>query len=87
MVFTFDEELEKRRQKIFDYEEKIKNTKTTEDVKKIVRIMFEDLDLEDVDFNDLIYDDVISKLKDLGVVFDTDNGNVINYEEIMKENY
>lgn len=80
---TFREKIEK----IFDYEDRIKNAETKEDVKKTIRVMFEDLDLDDIDFNEIIYDVVIPKLRDLNITFDTENDDVIDYEEIMKENY
>lgn len=67
-------------------EEKIKNVKSTEEMKKLVREMFKkDIEINDTDFNDLIYQDVIPKLEELGVVFDREND--IDYEIVMKEEY
>lgn len=80
-------EIEKNSYKVrilFDYSNDIKRTRNKEDVKKIVRLFFNDSRIEDVDFNDFIYKDVIPKLKELGVTFSED---VIDYEEVLKENY
>ena len=70
------------------YENMICNCKDKEEMKKIVRTIFKDNNINDIDFNDLIYDNVIPKLKELGVNVEYDEEtSETNYERIMKENY
>ena len=66
-------------------ENKIKNIKTTGEMKKLVNEMFKNIEIDDIDFNDLIYQDVIPKLEELGVIFDREND--IDYEIVIKEDY
>lgn len=66
-------------------ENKIKNIKTTGEMKKLVNEMFKNIEINDIDFNDLIYQDVIPRLEELGVVFDRESD--IDYEIVMKEEY
>lgn len=66
----------------------IENTKDKEDIKKIVRLMFSDDNLDDIDFNEIIYDFVIPKLKNFGCNMEYDfENNTTNYEKIMGEMY
>jgi hypothetical protein len=67
------------------FEKKIKNVKTKEEMKKVVRELFSTTEIEDVDFSEFIYQDVIPKLEELGVVFDRENE--IDYERVLKEEY
>lgn len=67
------------------FEKKIKNVKTKEEMKKVVRELFSTTEIEDVDFSEFIYQDVIPRLEELGVVFDRENE--IDYERVLKEEY
>ena len=67
-----------------ELEIRINNTTDKEEIKRIVKEMFEDVTIEDVDFTDMIYDVVYPRLKDLGIDFD--NGYLL-YEKILKEEY
>ena len=67
------------------YEDIIANVNNKEDMKKIVRKLFKDDNVNDIDFADIIYENVIPKLKKLGVVFDRENE--IDYEIVLKEEY
>lgn len=70
------------------YEDIIYNCKDKEEIKKIVRTMFKDDNINDIDFNDLIYDNVIPKLTEIGVNMEyNEELSETNYERIMKENY
>lgn len=48
-------------------EQKIKNAKTTDKMKEIVKEMYKNDALSDIDFSDIIYNNVIPKLCKLGV--------------------
>lgn len=67
------------------FEKKIKNVKTKEEMKKVVRELFSTTEIEDVDFSEFIYQDVVPRLEELGVVFDRENE--IDYERVLKEEY
>ena len=71
-----------------DYLKQINVAKDKEEIKKIVRVMFKDIELDDIDFNDIIYDFVIPKLKMFGVDMEyNEETRETNYERIMRENY
>jgi len=74
--------------KIKYYEDLIKNAKDKEEIKKIVRLLFKDVDnIDDITFSEFIYQDIIPKLKEFNIFWDYDIDNKIDYEEILKENY
>lgn len=74
--------------KIKYYEDLIKNAKDKEEIKKIVRLLFKDINnIDDITFNEFIYQDIIPKLKEFNIFWDYDIDNKIDYEEILKENY
>jgi len=74
--------------KIKYYEDLIKNAKDKEEIKKIIRLLFKDIEnIDDITFNEFIYQDIIPKLKEFNIFWDYDIDNKIDYEEILKENY
>ena len=48
-------------------EQKIKNAKTTDKIKEIVKEMYKNDALSDIDFSDIIYNSVIPKIHKLGI--------------------
>lgn len=71
--------------RIYGYTKKINLINDKEDIKRIVKIMFEDDNLDDTDFNNIIYDFIMPKLKVLGV--NLDNDDYTSFEMVMKEDY
>ena len=73
---------------IMGYEEKIDKVSNSQEMKKLVRKMHEDLELDDISFNELIYDKVIPRLKQLGFNMEYDwETDETNYERVIKANY
>lgn len=67
------------------YEKIIDSCKNTKEIKKIVRKLYKDIEIDDIDFSDIIYDSVIPKLESWGCDLEKDNNT--NYENVMLENY
>lgn len=72
----------------YNYIKDINLCMNKEDMKIIVRDMFNDIELDDIDFNDIMYDYVIPKLKKLGCDMEyNEETDTTNYQKVMEELY
>lgn len=86
--YLTDEDILNAKVRIEKYIAEIDLIDNKEDIKIIVRKMFEDIELDDIDFNEIIYDYIIPKLKKMGVDMNyNEESKETNYERIIKENY
>lgn len=76
------------KEQLKDYLKNHNNIFNKEELKEIVRIIYNNENFNDMEFNDIIYDYIIPKLKDLGVDMEyNEETQETNFERIMKENY
>lgn len=67
---------------------KINNCNNKEEIKKIVRELYYNDNINDIDFDNIIYDYVIPKLEKLGCDMTyNETYNINNYEKVMQEIY
>lgn len=76
------------KEQLKDYLKNHNNIFNKEELKEIVRIIYNNESFNDMEFNDIIYDYIIPKLKDLGADMEyNEETQETNFERIMKENY